>query len=289
MFAPAKINWHLTIEKKRADGFHDINTIFQTLNWGDELECRVSGGEGCRITCDQPEVPLGDDNLIARAWCQLAGAYPEKVRGTEIRLTKRIPLGAGLGGGSSDAAATLVGLNRLYRLGLKGAALEAMAAELGSDCAFFIRGGTAVGSGRGECLNPLNPGLPQVALVVVHPGFHSSTAGAYEKIRPEHWENERTTKEVAKAITQGDMEALIKNCRNIFYEVVSAEDFRYKEINNRMNEEKLDGVLMTGSGSAFFGLARDRKHALNACRSLGRYYPTAVATSLRRGGITIRK
>ena len=163
LFAPAKINWVLTIERKRPDGYHDIHTVFQAISFGDELTCRPADEDACLIQCNDPAVPSGPDNLVARAWLRLRQAFPERVRGLTVQLDKRVPAGAGLGGGSSDAAATLVAVNRIYGLGLRTAQLEAHAAALGSDCAFFIRGGTAQADGRGERLTPLRGHLPRAA------------------------------------------------------------------------------------------------------------------------------
>ena len=98
VFAPAKINWYLAIERRRPDGYHDILTVFQTLAWGDELRLRATGEDACRIRCNDPAVPTGDENLVARAWRRLREAMPDRVGGVDVELVKRIPAGAGLGG-----------------------------------------------------------------------------------------------------------------------------------------------------------------------------------------------
>src|SRR5690606_25268621 len=125
----------------------------------------------CRITCDMPDVPTGDDNLIARAWRALRQACPERVGGLSVRLTKRIPAGAGLGGGSSNAAATLYALRRIYRLPLSRAQLENHALAVGCDCPFFLRGGAVLATGLGEIMTSLPNRLPPLWLVVAWPGF----------------------------------------------------------------------------------------------------------------------
>lgn len=285
LFAPAKINWVLTIERKRPDGFHDIHTVFQAISLGDDLICRRAGLDGCHIECNEPAVPTGPENLVARAWLRLRQACPERVGGIHVNLVKRVPAGGGLGGGSSDGAAALVAVNRLFGLGLRPAELEAHAAALGSDCPFFIRGGTARASGRGERLEPLRSQLPPLWLVLVHPGFHSSTAEAYGLIHPAHWENGHASARVAAAIERGDTARLQASARNIFSEVFLAADERYQRLAARMKEEGLTHPLLSGSGSAMFAYATSPVHARAASSALSKEYPLAVAVRPRRSGV----
>jgi 4-diphosphocytidyl-2-C-methyl-D-erythritol kinase len=285
VFAPAKINWVLTIRGRRADGFHDLDTVFQTLNWGDDLFLRRRRSARCRIWCDQPGIPLGDDNLIARAWRLMRETYPGRVGGVEVRLVKRIPAGAGLGGGSADAAAALRGIDRLYALGLAPDRLEALAAQLGSDCAFFVRGGTALATGRGDRLQPLVSRLPRLSLVLVWPGFGSSTVEAYRRVRPSQYCDARRTRAVAKAIEAGQVQQLQKLIHNVFSGLVSESDMRYKGLNDNILIERLVRPTMTGSGSAMFAFANDRLHARRAAQRLKRIYPLAHVVEPRRIGV----
>lgn len=285
LFAPAKINWVLTVERKRPDGYHDIHTVFQAISLGDELTCRPAKGEACVIECNEPSVPTGPENLVARAWARLREAHPKQVGGMNVQLTKRVPAGAGLGGGSSDGAAALVAVNRLFGLKLSADELEAHAAELGSDCPFFIRGGAARADGRGERLTPLRPKLPPLWLVLVHPGFHSSTVEAYRRITPAHWENGRASARVAEALERGELAALREGSRNIFSEVFLASDERYQRLARQMEEQGLLHPLLSGSGSAMFAFATSPAHARAASQALKRDYPLAVAVTPRRTGI----
>lgn len=287
LFAPAKINWVLTVERKRPDGYHDIHTVFQAISLGDELCCRRAELDGCHIECNDPAVPTGPENLVARAWLRLRQAYPEQVGGMRVELTKHVPAGGGLGGGSSDGTAALVAVNRLFGLGLGAPALEAHAAALGSDCPFFIRGGTARGSGRGERLEPLRSQLPPLWLVLVHPGFHSSTAEAYGRIHPAHWENGHASARVAAAIARGDLEGLREGSRNVFSEVFLAADERYQRLAARMQEEGLNQPLLSGSGSAMFAFATSPAQARAASDVLMKEYPLAVAVQPRRSGVRV--
>jgi 4-diphosphocytidyl-2-C-methyl-D-erythritol kinase len=287
VFAPAKINWALSIRGRRPDGFHDVDTVFQTLNWGDDLFCRPIRSSECRIRCDKPGIPLGGDNLAARAWRLLHEAYPGRVGGMELRLIKRIPSGAGLGGGSADAVAALRAVDRLYGLRLPAAQLETLAARLGSDCAFFVRGGTALASGRGERLQPLINRLPPVWLVIVWPGFASSTADAYRLVRPMHCRDRRRVLSVARAIESGQLGRLQKSLDNVFSGLVSEVDMRYKGLNDNILNERLHRPMLTGSGSAMFAFAYDRLHARRAAQRLQQIYPVALVAKPRRIGVRV--
>jgi 4-diphosphocytidyl-2-C-methyl-D-erythritol kinase len=176
--ASAKINLSLRIAGRRPDGFHDLRTVFQTLALADLITVRRTRGP-VRLEGTAPGVPLDRSNLVWRAAAALWRAAGERgpVRGVSIALDKRIPAAAGLGGGSSDAAATLVGVNRVLGLGLGPGELHETAVSLGSDVPFFLVGGTALGLGRGEDLYPL-PDVPRLYVVLARPSFGVSTADA---------------------------------------------------------------------------------------------------------------
>ena len=173
----AKINLGLYVLKKRQDGYHEIQTIFQELEFHDLLYFR-KGSTALTITTDQPDLPVGENNLVYRA-VQLLKHYTNCSDHIAIHIEKRIPLGAGLGGGSSNAAMTLRGMNRLFRLGLSQEELAALSAELGSDVSFFVYGGTALGTGRGEKIQPL-PDIPGHWLILINPGLQISSRWAYK-------------------------------------------------------------------------------------------------------------
>jgi 4-diphosphocytidyl-2-C-methyl-D-erythritol kinase len=175
----AKVNRSLRVLGKRPDGYHEIDTIFQTVDLSDRidfLEGEEDGGE-ITLTIEGADLPADDSNLILRAAAALANRTGAR-RGARIHLSKRILIGGGLGGGSSNAASTLLGLSALWNLRLSDADLQALAASLGSDVPFFLLGGRARGTGRGEILEPLPDG-PEEWLVLVFPGFSLSTAVVY--------------------------------------------------------------------------------------------------------------
>jgi len=178
--APAKINLNLRIVGRRADGYHDIESVVQSVTLYDTLEITLAG-EGLALEVDDPAIPAGPENLVFKAAARLLDRLSGRP-GLRMRLAKGIPAGAGLGGGSSDAAAALVGVDRLLGLGLSGAALHAHAAALGSDVPYFLVGGTALLTGRGTEVDPL-PDAPPGDLLIVHPGEPLSTAAVYAQLQ----------------------------------------------------------------------------------------------------------
>lgn len=175
--APAKVNLTLRVLGRRADGFHDIETLMAPLNLADCLEVELKDSAGAVFSCSDPTIPTDGSNLVCKAVTAFAAATGRKF-GVRIHLEKRIPHGAGLGGGSSDAASVLKALNELLSAGLATEDLEKIAASIGSDVAFFIRGVPAICRGRGERVEPVG-GVPSAEILLVKPPFPVSTAWAY--------------------------------------------------------------------------------------------------------------
>jgi len=175
----AKINLDLEVLGTRLDGYHELRTIFQTIDLHDDVELRL-GGREVTVRCDHPQVPSGLANLAARAAADLR-AYAKKKEGVRITLTKRIPVAGGLGGGSSNAAAVLMALDRLWRLGLGPAGLHPLARRLGADVPFFLLGGTALGLGRGDEVYPLRRQV-RAHVVVADPALPLSTAAVFRRL-----------------------------------------------------------------------------------------------------------
>lgn len=178
ILAPAKVNWFLEIKGKRPDGFHEIETVMQAIDLFDEITVEEADG-GIALECN---IDLGPakDNLVYRA-ARLLQERHAPGRGARINLRKRIPHGAGLGGGSSDASNTLVALDRLWDLGLANSTLKELAGELGSDCAFFINGGTAICTGRGEVVTPIQD-IAGLNLVILYPEEVIATGKVYDDL-----------------------------------------------------------------------------------------------------------
>ncbi len=176
--APAKVNLSLRILGKRPDGFHEIETLMTPISLADDLEITIAPGNDIVVTSDDPSLPTGLDNLAARA-ADVFFHHTKLHRQTRIHLTKRIPHGAGLGGGSSDAAAVLRGLDGLCETDLPTKTLEQLAATIGSDVPFFVRGQAAWARGRGEQIEPAPP-VPDLSLLLVKPSFGVDTPWAYQ-------------------------------------------------------------------------------------------------------------
>lgn len=184
--APAKINLHLEVLGLRPDGFHELAMVMQSIDLADELLCENTADASLQLSCDRPELSCGPDNLILRAAALLRQRSGFSELGARLHLRKRIPIGAGLAGGSSDGAATLVALNTLWGLGHSQADLERMAAELGSDMPFCVAGGTQLCFGRGERLEPLPAAEASEGFGIVlvkDPGVSVSTPWAYAECR----------------------------------------------------------------------------------------------------------
>jgi 4-diphosphocytidyl-2-C-methyl-D-erythritol kinase len=262
--ALAKINLDLRVLGKRPDGFHELRTIFQTISLADALEIGFTPGRRTSITLeDHLEIP---DNLVVRA-ARLAMDTMRATGRIEMRLTKRIPMGAGLGGGSSDAAAILLALPVLAGHALDPAKLSSIGQQLGSDVPFFLLGGTAAGIGRGSELFPL-PDMPAQSGLLVAPGIHVDTAQAYRDLSP------RLTTELQQnkifsfqSLTWGT--GSLAAAFNDFEAVVFEQHPRLAILKKRLVRAGATAARMSGSGSALYGLFRDRNAISSAIESMG--------------------
>lgn len=254
IFACAKINLTLSVLGKREDGYHDVEMVMQSIELHDVLQFR-SPAEDVRLTVAGADLPPGEENLVMRT-VNLLGSELGIKRGVHIHLAKRIPVAAGLGGGSADAAATLTALNMIWGLGLTLPEMMQLGSALGSDVPFCLLGGTAIARGRGELLTPLPPG-PRIGLVLVKPPFGVSTAQIYGSYTAGQKGRRADCNAMAAALRQGNFAAVAFNLVNDL-EVVTAS--RYPEIHqikNRLLAAGASGVLMSGSGPTVFGLTPD--------------------------------
>ncbi len=267
--APAKINVGLWVKNRRLDGFHELETIFQTISLMDSITLHESFEEGIRITCNNRNVPTGEDNIAfraARIFLQKLGIEPA----LDIHIDKRIPMAAGLAGGSTDAAAVLTGLARLYERTVTPQEFMEMAAFLGSDVPFLIKGGLARGAGRGEKLEFYEqPKNPWTVVVVMPNDVSVSTKWCYDNYTPGNNETKARSFEMTlEAFREGDLTTLNKV---IFNDLESVTLQRYPII-QRIKEllaSTGDGVvLMSGSGPSVFGLFDDKRKALRAVNAL---------------------
>jgi 4-diphosphocytidyl-2-C-methyl-D-erythritol kinase len=267
---------------QRPDGYHELRTIFQTISLADRIEMAFTAGRKTTVELDD-ELAI-PDNLVVRA-ARLALDAMRAAGRVEMRLTKRIPMGAGLGGGSSDAAAVLLALPVLAGRKLDLAKLSELAQQLGSDVGFFLLGGRAVGIGRGTELFPLPDGPAQNALVVA-PGVHVSTPRAYRDLSP-RLTSESQQNKIFSFQSQVWGRGVEWLPRNDFEEVVFPQHPRLAAIKKRLLRSGASVALMTGSGSALFGLYPDRNRISVALQSLGadRAFPVSFVTRSRYRGL----
>ncbi len=265
----AKLNLFLRILGKREDGYHDIQSLVVTVGLSDSLRFEKAAS-GISLKCDSPGLPSGSGNLCWKAASRLK-EHARCACGVQITLEKGIPVAAGLGGGSSDAACTLVALNRLWQLGLSPGELEGIAADIGSDVPFFIRGGAQFAEGRGEKLTPLE-GLPELWFVILALPLQVSAQQAYaaariELTRPKH------RARIGSPGTGLDAASLAGSLQNDLESGVMEIHPEVRELKEALVSHGALGSLMSGSGPAVFGIARDQTSA------------SAIASKIRRPGL----
>lgn len=262
--APAKVNLFLELLGKRPDGYHELTTLMVGLSLRDTLSFADSPDGQIRLTTDRPDLSTGPDNLIVKA-ARLLRARTGIEKGASIRLAKRIPLAAGLAGGSTDAAAALVGLDRLWRAGLSNEDLMKLAAELGSDVAFFFATPAAWCTGRGEIVRPL-VARRAFDVVLIFPPFGCDTASVYRNATLPR--QPIAGDAVRRAFEAGDVETLSRSVHNRLEtaaEIVAPELRTLKEAIGRVAPL---GCAMSGSGSTLFALTHDRSEALRVVEKL---------------------
>jgi len=279
--APAKVNLFLAVEGRRPDGWHAVETVYQAIDLADKIEFRPRPS-GIHLVSDWEGLPTGEGNLC---W-QAAALLQEKSgteRGVEIRLHKRIPPGAGLGGGSSDAAATLKALNRLWGLGLSAEELQKCAASLGADVAFFLQGGTALGRSRGEAVSSLP--TPQLWFVLAWPRMGLSTAAVYQEWDEQPCRESGSLREMLEALESKDTGKIASCMRNDLERAAARLCPVCADLKKELLEEGCPGALVCGSGSAVFGIARDSQQARETAVSLSesRGVWTAVTKTVSAG------
>jgi 4-diphosphocytidyl-2-C-methyl-D-erythritol kinase len=264
VWAPAKLNLFLEVTAKRPDGYHDLETLMVAVSLYDTLEFADDPAGAVTLSCDRPELSCGPDNLVVRA-AELLRRRTGCANGARMRLTKRIPLAAGLAGGSSDAAATLAGLNRLWRLGLANAELAALGAEIGSDVSFFFATPSAWCTGRGEVTQPLAPGRP-LWFVLACPSAGLSTARVFGGVTVP---NEPVRGDAVRAaFAAGDADELGRRMFNRLQEPAERLEPAVPRLRGLLATLGPAGCLMSGSGSTVFALARDRANAVQIARRL---------------------
>ena len=269
--AYAKINIGLNVLGKRSDGYHDLETVFHEIDCFDEIG--LERNEKLAMTADSILVPIDGSNLCLKAATLLQ--HEKHVRqGVMIHLKKNIPIGAGLGGGSSDAAAVLCGLNQFWELRLSNNQLRALATQLGADVPFFIDGGTAYATGRGEIIEPFSLPIP-FWIAVVTPPVHISTAWAYNHLAPKrNGKGSGLQAKLAKQIS--NPQKLTSAIQNDFESLVFQTYPELNRIKEKLNESGAVFSLMSGSGSSIYGFFEGEKTAIDALSSFPKNYQSSI-------------
>lgn len=250
--APAKINLVLDALRKREDGFHEVEMIMTMVDLADRLEMEPIARDQIIISSQVGYIPLDEKNLAFQAAQLIKERYGVK-QGVYIHLDKKIPVAAGLAGGSSDAAATLRGLNRLWNLNISEQELCKLGAELGSDVPFCVTGGTALATGRGELLQPISS-PPQCWVVLAKPPINVSTADVYGRFRVNKVERHPSVKDMIAALDRGSFPEMCHSLGNVLENVTLSLYPEVKQLKDSMIRLGADGVLMSGSGPTVFGL-----------------------------------
>ncbi|MDB5253706.1 MAG: 4-diphosphocytidyl-2C-methyl-D-erythritol kinase [Flaviaesturariibacter sp.] len=248
VFPNAKINLGLHIMRRRADGFHDLETVFYPIPLHDALEAVPAPDGSFLFTMSGAELDITpENNSCAKAWSLMRQSFPD-LPPVHLHLHKALPSGAGLGGGSADAAFTLVLLNRKFNLGATDTDLESMAAKLGSDCAFFIRNTPAFATGRGEVLEPVTLSLDRYRIAIVNPGIHVPTPWAFRQVTPD--DNRPSLREMVGMPVPRWRSLLV----NDFEKPLFAAHPEIGAVKDRLYAAGATYASMTGSGSTVFGL-----------------------------------
>lgn len=278
--ARAKINLFLAVRARRADGYHELETVFHSIELADELV--VDEAPALEVTCDPPLDVCDEDNLVTRAVRELAedAGVPPAAR---LSVTKHIPEAAGLGGGSADAAAALVGVNRLWGLAWPDARLATVGAAIGADVPFQILGGAAVGRGRGEILEPIAP-WPGLGVVLALPARRLSTAEVYKRCSP--GPGGVPVQGVAAAVSARSLRALTELMRN---DLTASAVSLAPEIQVALDAAAKVGApaLMSGSGPTVFALTDDPERAEAAAAAFASHGFEVARTTLAARGITV--
>ena len=268
----AKINLTLDVLGKREDGYHDLQSVMQTISLRDDIEIDVGTGKPWCLKCTKEGIPTDERNLAWKAAKVFFNASKKDPGGLEIRITKRIPSEAGLGGGSADAAAVLRALNRHYDNPFSILALAELGAQVGSDVPFCVVCGTAMVEGCGERLRKL-PDMPDCVFVVCKPDFASSTPELYAKLDAAQIARRPDNRAMESALLAGDLGKVAENLCNVFDPVVTEEHLELNYIKSIFNSYGSVGQQMTGSGSAVFAIVPDFEFAAVICSMLKENYP----------------
>ena len=266
--AMAKINLGLDVVRKRDDGYHEVRMIMQTIQMYDQLDMAESSRPGIRLATNLAYLPNNENNLVYRAANMLMEEFHIK-KGLDIRLRKMIPVAAGMAGGSSDAAAAFIGVNRIFRLGLSMDELMQRAVKVGADVPYCLMRGTALAEGIGEKLTPLAP-MPPCHILIGKPGISVSTKFVYSNLRAGEIKDHPDISGMIRAIEEGSLPGVTARMANVLERVTIPAHPVIEEIKRKMIAHGACNALMSGSGPTVFGIFDNRRTAEAASRALKR-------------------
>lgn len=276
--SPAKLNLALKVLRKRPDGYHNLRTIFERINLWDDLTFHARASGDIRIFCHHPQVPLGPKNLIFRA-AQLLQKEFNMRQGVSVHLVKRIPVAAGLAGGSSNAAATLLGLNRLWHLNLSLEQLVEYGKRLGSDVPFFLYNCPwALGENRGDAIQPLNFSI-RLWHVLVTPRFKMYTREVFGSLNLQLTKPDDNVNILLRSLKQNDLSKVAKFLSNDLESSILQLRPQLAVVMAKLRACDVLGVAFSGSGPSVFGLCRSRSHAGQISLILRRQYRQVFAVN----------
>ena len=264
--AYGKINLGLDVIRKRPDGYHDLDMIMQMVDVYDDVIIEKKAGEEIVVKADAAVLSNGKDNLAYMAAKMLFDEFGIK-SGVEITIHKRIPIAGGMAGGSSDCATTLIGINKMFNLGLSKQQLMERGVKLGADVPYCVLGGTAIARGIGEALTPL-PTPPQCHVIIAKPPISVSTAYVYGHIRPDEITKRPDIEQMTLAIKEQDLNKLSDLLYNVMEEVTVSEYPVIEKLKSIMLENGALNSIMSGSGPTVFGLFDDREKVQAAMKAL---------------------
>jgi 4-diphosphocytidyl-2-C-methyl-D-erythritol kinase len=266
--AYAKINIGLDVLRRRADGYHEVKMIMQTVDIYDELVLERRKEPGIELRMDNSELPSGGDNLICRA-ADLLFREKKITEGVNISLTKRIPIAAGMAGGSADAAAALRGVNELFDLGYSLKELQALGVGLGADIPYCLAGGTMLSEGIGEILTPL-PAPPAAHLVIAKPDINVSTAFVYGNLHADRLAWHPDIDGMIVALQKGDLDGITDRLGNVLETVTVKAHPVIEQIRELLRKQGAENALMSGSGPTVFGIFKEKETAARAAEAVER-------------------
>lgn len=280
MYSNAKINLSIDIFGKREDGYHEVAMILHEVDLSDIIHIEKRNRK-IEVSCSTPHLPTDDRNIAYKA-AQVFFRHTGIDEGTGITITKRIPISAGLGGGSSNAAHVLIGLNELYETGLTKDQLEFLASKLGSDVPFFIQGGTAICTGRGEIVEKIDTDTV-FDILIISPEIAVSTKEVYDAYKDESNDKRPLTENLIDALKSNDSITVAKNLINVLEGVTLKMYPEIREIKTKLLEMGAINSLMSGSGSAVFGIFKSRYDAVIAAdrNTESKYQKFVVRTRVR--------